>query len=315
MAKRTSLGDDLELSPENAPNYPAAFQQFLDAYGDNEKPTYVSLFEVVRNEKGMNETQYIKTYPGDIPSFDEIAELGPGKYKIMLSYVPKGEEKRTSKSVTISVSSKYQLTKPGAKNQPANNLPAPVEFSGGGNLLGEVLKLQQANTQQFVSMMQYFMTTVSEMITKRNDSEGGGFREVNNMVQEIMMSNIEQQQLLVERILGQKYGIPFHGEPDEPEQKTTIFDLIKELFIQYGDQILNAGPIMQKMFRSKVQNSEDYALIQKNPELYSEAYNNLVEENPENKGKLDKILGVLGAPLPDELIANTEADNLDAQES
>jgi len=96
------------------------------------------------------------------------------------------------------------------------------------------------------------------------------------------------------------------GQEDrESGEGKTFFDFVKDLFYTYGDQILNAGPVMQKLFRKQVNESEDFALIEENPDLYKAAYDDILAEDPGNKGKLDNLLKILGAPDPDLLLQAT----------
>ena len=296
--ERTNPLDALREADDKS-DLQSALTEFLSIYAEDESQFRVTAFEIVEDKNGSPKPEYIKSWEsGHIPQWEEIAHLGAGRYKVQLTYLPKDGEKPTSTSVQVRISKKCV--------PPVNeNLPATVPATGapvtGDNPLLIFMQMQQNTTAQMMSMMQMFMQTIGGVMLQREKTGSQDLAGVQRMMGDMIMNNVEQQQQLVERILGTKYGIPF-GETEESEEPATVFGFLKEMFNKYGDNLLGAGSAMQKMFRKQFQESEDADLIEENPDLYIAAYNDILAGDPQSKPKLDKILEILGAPDPNLLI-------------
>lgn len=280
-------------------DFPERFNDFLCANSDPDRSYTVQVFEIVTNDKNQSAKQYVKSYTNSIPEFDEIADMGPGKYQIVLNYTLPGETKRRNTSATLSISPKYAQQKPNAQ-LPAIRQPEAI---GNDNMLGHIVTMQNSFTSQLMQVMTFFMQTVGQLASDREKANGKAseYQNMGRIFNQMMMENIESQAAMAERIMETKYHI--EPEREEEEAPTNLFDFIKTMFYKYGEQILTAAPQVQKFFRSQVNSSAEFQQLAQQPAIYKAACDDLIKENPENREKLQKVLSILGAPDPEALAA------------
>lgn len=304
MTGPTGIDPRVEVD-ESGRDYPEAFGQFLAAYAEDEKPFYLQLFEITKDEKsGRSDRAYIRSWPNEIPDFDVVASYGPGTYALLLMYHSKKKPNgRLTKTVTIKISAKYKPASQenvlfGEMAVPPMSGPAQI---GGGGFMGQVLAMQQSQSNQLMQIMGLFMQTVSGMMQKRDDVESrvNGFGQMSRMLNDVIMSNVENQQIMAQKILSKRFDLPENPEENDPEPG--LFGFIKDVFYRYGDQILGAAKPVQKFFAQQAQAAPEFELISQQPEVYKAACDDLIQEDPKNASKLKKILGILGAPDPAQL--------------
>jgi len=182
----------IALQDPGGADWPDRFSEFLETYGDEDRAFNVSVFEMKRRTPNAPEKpEYLKNYPGEIPSYDDVARYGPGKYRLVLRYVPRGKSAMTTKSVTIYVSEKYEPEPEPADQSLAlvapGSAPAP-----GGDLFAQVLAMQSGHTQQIVGIMQMFMTTIGEILGRRFENEGQSMGTMQKALNEVILSNVDQ---------------------------------------------------------------------------------------------------------------------------
>lgn len=292
MSRKSDMVDDTEQT--DFTQFPVSLDAFLTRFANTEESYQCKLFELTR-ESGRQQQQYIKSWYNEIPSFDDVAEMGPGKYRITMTYTPKGKDtKPTSTSETISISPKYKANSGNifALQSDVKTLDTPKN----NDLIPLIVSMQQQSASMMAGMMQQFMSTIGNIIESREKKSGNNFAEINDMFSSVMMSNIEQQQSIIKKLTGQSIGQDL--EDEDMEGPDSIIGWIKKIFDDYGEDILKAGPKLLNILRGQVQKDPRYQQVVNNPQIYKAAYDEIIESNPENKTKIDTILELLDAPQP-----------------
>ena len=111
-------------------------------YAADDSSHRVSQFEIVKENNRTQEPQFLRSWTNYIPTFEEIAEAGPGKYKLLLTYSPKDGGKATSTSTTIAISPRYMAPNDKPANGQANALvvPEPPTIQN-GDLMSAILSM------------------------------------------------------------------------------------------------------------------------------------------------------------------------------
>jgi hypothetical protein len=127
------------------------------------------------------------------------------------------------------------------------------------------------------------------------DKSGFDLGTIQKQIGNMMIENTRMtQQLLNENIMRQ-YELP---DPNE-EPESPVVKFIKQMFNEWAPRILEGNKTMQKMAAKMVRGTDEYQQIEQHPELLQRAVTDLINENPDNKGRVEALLRALDIPFAD----------------
>lgn len=286
----------LDTFPEQE-SIPQFLKDFYENYGNPSRSYKVQLFDA--DGKGSTLGDYLKAYGQDIPDYDDIAEeFGGGKYRLMIIYTPKNQKHRTSRCVTLKISDKYKKKRP-AKDP--ETLPAIPESQTTDMPL--LMSIMQQSNQNMMTMMQTFLTVIGDVMLEKSKRNNQDSTFIQKQMNDIIMSNAEQQQMLIEKLNNKRFGFP-EEQAEAPEHGAGVIGFIKDIFYRYADAFINSNPTAQKLMGKQVKESQEFLTLLQHPNEYKKAYQQIIEENPANKDKLDTMLALLEAPDPNQMQEN-----------
>lgn len=275
--------------------YENAFNEFLSSFADTEQTYKVSLFQINRGDKGTPEPHWVHTWVNDVPSYETVASFGAGKYRLLLIYTPKegGDGKAFSKSVTFTIS-------PKAISQPMTNTAIVSQVDNSQNI-ALIAQMMQANTQSMMQIMQSFMSTISNVLTERERNKNNGNMDLSslqNQIGKMMLNNVQNTNELIGEVMRNKLQLPEIEE--EKEDVNPLITFIKDMFNEWAPTLLGGNKTVQKMAASMLRKSPQYEQIEANPEILQSAVSDLIQENPENKNKVETLLKIFGINFSDQ---------------
>lgn len=274
---RVGGGDELD--------YAADLEDFLNEGATDNQSYSVTLYRITTTRPGGGKWQraFLRSFHDEIPPYDLIAQLwGAGKYYLVVSFHSKEKNKRTSTSRIINIDPGYSAGLDNTQNKQAS---APVQYQPPGGV----------GTAEVIGMYQGFMSTLVDLVEKlQPKSNGFDMGAMQNAMGNMLISNFRQNMKMLNEVTQREMVEP-EPEPDRRDGGP-IFEMLKMLWEQYGQRILSAGKTEQGFFRSLVQSRPEMAELQKNPDQFAAAYQQLCDE--QGGENIDRVLNVLNIPVP-----------------
>jgi len=282
---------------ENAVEYSTVLQDFLTKAKVQETGFMMEIYRVIEDRhSGKLVDKYLWGQKDDIPELDFIGNrFGAGCYRIRVTYTDKNKSRR-SKSQIVHIDNSFIKSEPEQISgmTPAGPAAQQQNFPAGSGQSG-------FSSTDIVTLFQAFMGTISDIIKNQNSQKSESFDMVsfNSAMSKMIVGNFQTQNSLVNDMMRNRVnqsGVVEDEGPD-PEPEPNIYDMLKQLILQYGKTLLEGNGGTQSFFKKQVQSSQGYRDLLENPQGYVEAYEKLLGEGT-SKTELDKILSILGAPDP-----------------
>jgi len=275
---------------EISPVYADEIFDFLEECNRKNSKPYFSVSKLIY-ERGSNtpKEQFVSRFESP-PDPDFLRdEYGPGSYLVIAKLKLKNGKWEK----------KYQTMHLADIGKPApalrGGVPAiPLAAGPDNSALIELMKEQNR------SLSDLLKTVLSAALTPAAPAANPADPfKLQSTIGEIIRSGAENQMEVVNRMVEHKANTLLPGSQDEEtEEPGFMVEFISGLLEKWGTKILGANKTTQRVYKEFAQNAPEFELMQKRPEEYAAAYQEMINRGA-NKKELDAIIKVLGAPEPD----------------
>lgn len=301
LHERADMGTDADAdeSPDTGALSDASEElvDYLLTHKPDAQRIYSEVFRVRRpyGSAARRSLQYLKRWNREIPIRDMIARLwGAGEYLLRV-YYGQGRARRCE-TETIVIDPDYVPDADSFAAEPVRQIAAAPQQAAMDGGLAYVVQAQQ---QMVATMVEIVKAALSRPDT------GNGMERMSRALESMIVRNAEAQTSLVNRMIESRAiaaGVSEEPDGDVDPPENPWIDFLRGLWAAFGDRLLQGGRALAAMARPVVQSDERFGQLMAAPEQYAEAYQALTRDVP--RENVDRVLGMLGIPLPGAVAEN-----------